>query len=48
MPIAHRGLDFFYIYRLPRDAFHFDPEPGWKRDDIWRVAFADRARRGGI
>jgi len=38
MLIAHRGLDFFYSYRLRRDAFHFDPEPGWKRSDIWRVA----------
>ena len=38
MLIAGRGLDFFYSYRLRRDAFHFDPEPGWKRSDIWRVA----------
>jgi hypothetical protein len=38
MLIAHRGLDFFYSYRLRRDAFHFDPEPGWKQSDIWRVA----------
>jgi hypothetical protein len=38
MLIAHRGLDFFYSYRLRRDAFHFDPEPGWNRSDIWRVA----------
>jgi hypothetical protein len=38
MLIAHRGLDFFYSYRLRRDAFHFDPEPGWKRVEIWRVA----------
>jgi hypothetical protein len=37
MLIAHRGLDFFYSYRLRRDAFHFDPEPGWKRSNIWRV-----------
>jgi hypothetical protein len=36
--IAHRGLDFFYSYRLRRDAFHFDPEPEWKRTEIWRVA----------
>jgi hypothetical protein len=36
--IAHRGLDFFYSYRLRRDAFHFDPEPEWKRAEIWRVA----------
>lgn len=38
MLIAHRGLDFFYSYRLRRDAFHFDPEPNWKRSEIWRVA----------
>jgi hypothetical protein len=38
MLIAHRGLDFFYSYRLKRDAFHFDPEPDWNRTDIWRVA----------
>jgi len=38
MLIAHRGLDFFYSYRLRRDAFHFDPEPNWKRAEIWRVA----------
>jgi hypothetical protein len=38
MLIAHRGLDFFYSYRLGRDAFHFDPEPEWKRAEIWRVA----------
>lgn len=38
MLIAHRGLDFYYTYRLRRDAFHFDPEPGWKQTDIWRVA----------
>lgn len=38
MLIAHRGLDFYYTYRLRRDAFHFDPEPGWKQADIWRVA----------
>jgi hypothetical protein len=38
MLIAHRGLDFFYSYRLRRDAFHFDPEPDWKRSEIWRVA----------
>ena len=38
MLIASRGLDFYYSYRLRRDAFHFDPEPGWKRSDIWRVA----------
>lgn len=38
MLIAHRGLDFFYSYRLRRDAFHFDPAPGWKRSDIWRIA----------
>jgi hypothetical protein len=36
--IAYRGLDFFYSYRLKRDAFHFDPEPNWNRTDIWRVA----------
>jgi hypothetical protein len=38
MLIAHRGLDFFYTYRLRRDAFHFDPEAGWNRLEIWRVA----------
>jgi hypothetical protein len=38
MLIAHRGLDFFYSYRLRRDAFHFDPEPEWNRKKIWRVA----------
>jgi len=38
MLIAHRGLDFFYSYRLRRDAFHFDPEPNWDRSQIWRVA----------
>jgi hypothetical protein len=38
MLIAHRGLDFFYSYRLRRDAFHFDPEPNWNRAHIWRVA----------
>jgi len=38
MLIAHRGLDFFYSYRLRRDAFHFDPEPNWNRAVIWRVA----------
>jgi hypothetical protein len=38
MLIAHRGLDFFYTYRLRQDAFHFDPEPGWNRAEIWRVA----------
>jgi hypothetical protein len=38
MLIAHRGLDFFYSYRLRQDAFHFDPEPGWNRSAIWRVA----------
>jgi hypothetical protein len=38
MLIAHRGLDFFYSYRLRRDAFHFDPEPSWDRAEIWRVA----------
>jgi hypothetical protein len=38
MLIAHRGLDFFYSYRLRRDAFHFDPEPEWIRHEIWRVA----------
>jgi hypothetical protein len=38
MLIAHQGLDFFYSYRLRRDAFHFDPEPNWKRAEIWRVA----------
>jgi hypothetical protein len=38
MLIAHRGLDFFYSYQLRRDAFHFDPEPSWKRAEIWRVA----------
>jgi hypothetical protein len=37
MLIAHRGLDFFYTYRLRRDAFHFDPEPNWNRVNIWRV-----------
>lgn len=38
MLIAHRGLDFFYTYRLRRDAFHFEPEAGWNRSQIWRVA----------
>src|SRR5262249_49470074 len=38
MLIAHRGLDFFYTYRLRRDAFHFDPEADWNRTEIWRVA----------
>ena len=38
MLIAHRGLDFFYTYRLRRDAFHFDPEASWNRAEIWRVA----------
>jgi hypothetical protein len=38
MLIAHRGLDFFYSYRLRRDAFHFDPEPNWNRAEILRVA----------
>lgn len=38
MLIAHRGLDFFYSYKLRRDAFHFDPEPNWNRTEIWRVA----------
>ncbi len=38
MLIARRGLDFFYAYRLKRDAFHFDPEPGWNRRQTWRVA----------
>jgi hypothetical protein len=38
MLIAHRGLDFFYSYRLRRDAFHFDPEPEWNRQETWRVA----------
>ena len=38
MLIAQRGLDFFYSYRLRRDAFHFDPEPGWERTNVWRVA----------
>jgi hypothetical protein len=37
MLIAHRGLDFFYTFRLQRDAFHFDPEPNWNRGEIWRV-----------
>jgi len=36
MLIARRGLDFFYSYRLRRDAFHFDPEPNWNRAEIWR------------
>jgi hypothetical protein len=36
--IAHRGLHFFYSYRLRRDAFHFDPEPNWNRAEIWRAA----------
>lgn len=36
--IAHRGLDFYYTYRLRRDAFHFDPEPNWNMTRIWRVA----------
>jgi hypothetical protein len=38
MLIAKQGLDFFYTYRLRRDAFHFDPEPNWNRAQIWRVA----------
>jgi hypothetical protein len=38
MLIARQGLDFFYTYRLRRDAFHFDPEPNWNRTEIWRVA----------
>ena len=38
MLIAQRSLDFFYSYRLRRDAFHFDPEPEWNRKEIWRVA----------
>jgi len=38
MLIAPRGLDFFYSYRLRRDAFHFDPEPEWDHTRIWRVA----------
>jgi hypothetical protein len=38
MLIAHRGLDFFYSYRLRRDAFHFDPEPDWNRSETWRIA----------
>jgi len=38
MLIAHRGLDFFYTYRLRRDAFHFDPEASWNRQEIWRAA----------
>jgi hypothetical protein len=38
MLIANRSLDFFYSYRLRRDAFHFDPEPNWNRAEIWRVA----------
>jgi len=38
MLIAHRGLDFFYTYRLKRDAFHFDPEPEWDRRQTWRIA----------
>jgi hypothetical protein len=38
MLIAYRGLDFFYSYRLKRDAFHFDPDPNWNRTRIWRVA----------
>jgi hypothetical protein len=38
MLIAHRGLDFFYSYRLRRDAFHFDPEPNWNQQNVWRLA----------
>jgi hypothetical protein len=38
MLIAHRGLDFFYTYRLKRDAFHFDPDRGWDLRETWRVA----------
>lgn len=38
MLIAHRGLDFYYTYRLKRDAFHFDPEPDWDPHGIWRVS----------
>ena len=38
MLIAHRGLDFFYSYRLKRDAFHFDPEHDWNQLEIWRIA----------
>lgn len=38
MLIAHRGLDFYYTFRLRRDAFHFDPEPEWNKTEIWRVA----------
>ena len=37
MLIAHRGLAFYYTYNLQRDAFHFDPEPHWAQDKIWRV-----------
>jgi hypothetical protein len=36
--IAHCGLDFFYTYRLKRNAFHFDPQPEWNRSQTWRIA----------
>jgi len=38
MLTARRGLDFYYSYRLRRDAFHFDPETEWKQSAVWRVA----------
>ena len=37
--VAHRGLNFYYKYRLRREAFAFEPEDFWDHQRIWRLTY---------
>ena len=37
--IAHRGLNFYYKFRLRRESFPFEPEKSWDHTRIWRLSY---------
>jgi len=39
MLIAHRGLNFYYKYRLRRESFPFEPEDTWNHRRVWRLTY---------
>ncbi|MCP4163904.1 MAG: hypothetical protein GY760_27905 [Deltaproteobacteria bacterium] len=39
MLIAHRGLNFYYKYKLRKEAFLYEPEDHWNKKRIWRAIY---------
>lgn len=39
MLIAHKGVVFFYKFKLMREAFPYEPESHWDKSRVWRLLY---------